>query len=441
MRSFVKGQGRAVAAVAVLALPFSGNCPAAAVDPIVAAAGDIACDPNDPSFNSGSGTAGACHMQQTALLVSSWMTGRTPSDAAVLVLGDNQYEDGAYTKYLQSYAASWGALKTLTRPVPGNHEYGTPGAAGYYQYFGAAAADPAKGWYSYDLGAWHLIALNSNCDAIGGCGQGSPEAAWLESDLAANLGRCTLAYWHHPRFSSGPHGDDARFDAFWRALYRYGADVVLAGHDHVYERFHRQTPWAAVDGEAPKQFTAGTGGKNHTSVASPPALNSAFASAAYFGALKLTLHAASYDWDFVDDSGASRDAGTTACHLRSVARAASYYTVTPCRLLDTRAIAAPLTPGTPRRIAVAGLCGVPASAVAVAVNATLTEATAAGSLRLYASGDTAPGTNVVSFRAAGTRAGSTVAPLGERGQLAALATLPVGATAHLVLDVTGYFVE
>jgi len=427
----------------VLTLTVVASGPADAADPIVAAVGDISCDPSDAAnFNGGNGTATTCHMGQTAALASAWLNGLGPSEAAVLVLGDNQYENGALAKYQGSYALSWGALKALTRPVPGNHEYLTPAAAGYYQYFGAAAGDPSKGWYSYDLGAWHVVALNSNCADIGGCGQGSPQEAWLQTDLAAHPGKCILAYWHHPRFSSGPHGNDSRSDAFWRALYRYGADVVLAGHDHVYERFHRQTPWGALDLEAPKQFTVGTGGKNRTTVSAPAALNSAFATAAFFGVLKLTLHPTSYDWVFVDDTGVAHDPGTTACHLRTSARAADYYTATPCRLVDTRTDQTPLASGAPRRVAVAGACGIPASAVAVSVNVTVVNATGDGSLRLYAASDTVPGTNVVSFRAGSTRAAEAVVPLGELGQLAALASLSApGANVDLVVDVTGYFVE
>jgi len=435
----------AIGIAAALAVALAVTPPVAAVDPIVAAVGDIACDPNDANFNSGLGTASACHMLLTAGLASGWVSGKLPSDAAVLLLGDLQYEDGSYAKYQGSFDPSWGSLKPWTRPAPGNHDYVTPGAAGYYQYFGAAAADPAKGWYSYDLGSWHLIALNSNCGEIGGCGPGSPEEAWLEADLAAHSAVCTLAYWHHPRFSSGPHGDDPKTDAFWRVLYRYGADVVLAGHDHVYERFHRQTPWGAIDAEGPKQFTVGTGGKVLTGLASPSA-NSAVFLASDFGVLRLTLQPSAYAWEFINPSGTVLDSGATACHLRGAPRSASYYTVTPCRLADTRLAVGPsggpaLAAGVPRWFPAAGTCGVPAGAVAVAVNATAVGATADGSLRLYAAGDTVPPTNVVSFRAAGTRAASAVVPLGQLGAIAVLATLPGGASVDAVLDVTGYFVE
>src|SRR4029077_6962652 len=173
--------------VAALLFVFASG-PARAAAPVIAAAGDIACDPADSNYNGGLGTANACRMRATSdLLVGSGL-------AAVLILGDNQYEDGTWSKYLASYDPSWGRVKAITRPAVGNHEYVTPGAAGYYAYFGAAAGDPAKGWYSFDLGAWHLIVLNSNCADIGGCGPGSPEEQWLAADLAAHPGVCTLAY-------------------------------------------------------------------------------------------------------------------------------------------------------------------------------------------------------------------------------------------------------
>ena len=135
---------------------------------------------------------------------------------------------------------SWGRLFRLTHPVPGNHEYQTQGAAGYYSYFGSLAGDPTKGYYSFDIGAWHIIALNSECANVGGCGGGSPEEVWLRNDLAAHTNTCTLAYWHRPRFTSGFHGNDDSFATWWFDLYTAHADIVLNGHDHDYERFAPQ---------------------------------------------------------------------------------------------------------------------------------------------------------------------------------------------------------
>jgi hypothetical protein len=137
--------------------------------------------------------------------------------------------------------------KISTRPAPGNHEYLTSGASGYYGYFGAAAGDPTKGYYSYELGSWHIVVLNTNCSPVGGCGAGSPQSQWLRADLAAYPTVCALAYWHHPRFSFGTYSDDPRYQALWQALYEHGAEIVLSGHDHNYQRHAPQTPNGARD--------------------------------------------------------------------------------------------------------------------------------------------------------------------------------------------------
>jgi hypothetical protein len=279
-------------------------------DPVIAAAGDIACDPQSAFFNNGAGTATACRQRYTSDLMLDPAV--FPDLAAVLPLGDIQYEEGAYTKFLTSYDPSWGRLKSITRPVPGNHEYGTAGAAGYYQYFGSAAGDPAKGYYSSDLGAWHLIALNSNCGPVGGCGPGSPQEQWLKADLASTQATCTLAYWHHPRFSSGDHGNDATYDAFWRDLYAAGADVILVGHDHDYERFARQSPDQQPDSRGIREFVVGTGG-NGFYVFSNAQKNSQVRIAQKFGVLKLTLHESSYAWDFLAEDRSVLDSGTASC--------------------------------------------------------------------------------------------------------------------------------
>ncbi|HEV7785509.1 MAG TPA: metallophosphoesterase, partial [Thermoanaerobaculia bacterium] len=198
---------------------------ARAADPVIAAAGDIACDPLDNFYNGGLGTNTACRMRATSDLALAG------GYDAVLLLGDNQYLDGALFKYVSVFGPTWGRLGALLRPAPGNHEYETPGATGYFDYFGAAAGKRTEGWYSYELGTWHVVVLNSNCADVGGCGPGSPQLRWLAADLASHPRACTLAYWHHPRFSSGLHNDDPLSDAFWRTLYAAGADLVLAGHD------------------------------------------------------------------------------------------------------------------------------------------------------------------------------------------------------------------
>lgn len=277
--------------------------------PAIAAAGDIACDPNSPNFKGGRGTDTACHMQATAKLLMNEQL------AAVLPLGDLQYEVGSADAFQKSYDRSWGQLKAITRPVVGNHEYETPGATAYFRYFGAAAGDPQRGYYSYDLGQWHIIALNSNCAEIGGCDRDSPQGQWLQADLAAHPRKCTLAYWHHPRFSSGHHGNNANTQDFWQMLYTAGAEVILTGHDHHYERFALQTPQGQRDERRGiQQFVVGTGGKNHYELQNIQP-NSQVQNADTYGVLKLTLHPTSYDWRFISEPGKSfTDAGSRPCH-------------------------------------------------------------------------------------------------------------------------------
>jgi hypothetical protein len=234
----------------------------------------------------------------------------------VFTLGDNVYDNGTDAEFANCYDPSWGRQKARTRPAPGNHEYNTTNATGYYNYFGSAAGDPSQGYYSYDLGNWHIIVLNSNllCDVIS-CAAGSPQEQWLRADLAATSKPCTLAYWHHPRFNSGDQGNNSAVAPFWDALYEYNADVVLNGHQHVYERFAPQTPNAVGDAvRGIRQFTVGTGGVNH-GIFGTIKPNSEVRDASSFGVLKLTLHANSYDWQFVPASGSTfTDSGTGNCH-------------------------------------------------------------------------------------------------------------------------------
>ena len=274
----------------------------------IAAAGDIACDPGSSSFNNGQGSALNCRQLATSdLLVGAGY-------AAVLLLGDIQYEDGAYSKFLDSYDKSWGRVKSITKPAPGNHEYQSGNADGYYQYFGAAAGDPAKGYYSYDLGGWHMVALNSNCSFVGGCGADSPQEQWLRADLAAHPASCTLAYWHHPRFSSGSHGNDATYTAFWQALYDANADLVLVGHDHDYERFAPQTPSGGLDlARGIRQIVAGSGGKEVRTF-STIRPNSEARDVTSLGVLELTLGAGAYEWRFRPAVGSFADSGSASCH-------------------------------------------------------------------------------------------------------------------------------
>jgi hypothetical protein len=424
---------RLAAAALLLALPALAALAQTPPTAVIAAAGDIACDPGDASYNGGAGTATACHMKATSdLLVGAGY-------AAVLPLGDNQYEDGALAKFQASYAPSWGRVKAITRPVVGNHEYATASAAGYYSYFGMAAGDPAQGWYSFDLGGWHIVVLNSNC--VGGCTAGSPQEQWLAADLAAHPGVCTLAAWHHPRFSSGPHGNDATYQPFWDDLYAAGVDVVLNGHDHIYERFAPQTPAGAADPQrGVREFLVGTGGKVLTSIQTVRA-NSEVRDASTFGVLELSLYPNGYGWRFVPEAGKSfTDSGFGLCHSALPGAASDFFTVTPCRVLDTRQSQA-LVSGAARTFPVAGLCGIPADAVAVAVNVTVVGPTAAGHVELYPAGGAVPVASTVNFNAGKTRGNNALLPLGPGGQAAALAGLSVAGTAHLVVDVTGYFKE
>jgi acid phosphatase type 7 len=286
-------------------------------DPLVATAGDIACDPDGPNFNGGNGTPEFCHMRQTSDLVLS------AKPDLVLALGDTQYEAGSFEDHRASYHPTWGRFKAITRPAVGNHEYGTAKASGYFDYFNGVgnqtgpAGQRGKGYYSFDVGAWHLIAINSNCTEIGiTCGLGSPQEQWLRADLAAHSNRCTLAYWHHPLFSSGQGGNHPTMHDMFRALYEAKADLVLTGHDHYYERFAPQTHDGVVDPvNGIRQFIVGTGGRDLQRTKKPIKNNSEVRHFETYGVLSLTLHPGSYDWKFLPESGRTfSDSGTQSCH-------------------------------------------------------------------------------------------------------------------------------
>jgi hypothetical protein len=285
----------------------------AAADPVIMAAGDIACDPADPGYNGGAGTADRCHQQATSDLVVG-----TPLDA-VLPLGDIQYDSATTARINAVYAPTWGRVKSISRPILGNHESGT--ATGYFDYFnGPGASDgPAgprgKGYYSFDLGAWHVVALNSNCSSVS-CSAGSEQESWLRADLAAHPTGCTLAYWHHARFSSGHDGSNAFMQPLWEALQDAQAELLLSGHSHDYERFAPLDRDGDVDrAEGIRQFVVGTGGAFFTGGLGSLAPHSEVAQNNTFGVLKLTLHPTSYDWQFVPEAGGTfTDAGSEPCH-------------------------------------------------------------------------------------------------------------------------------
>ena len=292
------------------------SAPAHAQDPVVTAAGDIACSAEYSEFNGGEGSATECRQHH----VSDLVLARNPT--AVFALGDLQYNAGTLTEFQGSYNPSWGQFKDKTYPVVGNHEYLTPGAGGYFDYFNGVgndtgrAGDRDEGWYSFDIGAWHIVALNSMCDEVGGCQAGSPQEQWLREDLAANAdASCTLAMWHHPRFNSGPNqGNFPRVADFWQALHDAGADVVLSGHAHVYERFAPQDAQGNADpARGLREFVVGTGGRSHglTGELQP---NSEVRDDDNFGALELALRAGSYEWKFLGETGSVLDQGAAGCH-------------------------------------------------------------------------------------------------------------------------------
>jgi hypothetical protein len=290
---------------------YMGAKPVRAADSVtVAAAGDIACPPDAGGLSDEeNGQSRPCQQQIPADLV----TAMNPD--AVLPLGDNQYPNGSLARYQAGYDKTWGKFKNITYPIPGNHEYGTSGAKGYFDYFGAAAGDREKGYYSYDLGGWHMVALNSECDRIGGCGGGSPQEQWLRADLAAHPSQCTLAYLHRPRFSSGAHGSDPSYDALWRALYDAGTDIVLSGHDHDYERTAPLKPDGTVDeAKGIREFVVGTGGDSHYKLHTTINGSERRIENVY-GVLQLTLRPDGYDWGFAPEPGAQEnDSGTARCH-------------------------------------------------------------------------------------------------------------------------------
>jgi hypothetical protein len=297
------GSGSAVSALTAVI--------ASSSDPVAVAVGDIACAPGD--------TTNSCQQSATASLAAA------QHPTAVLPLGDNQYNSGLLSEYTGAYALTWGMFNPIAHPAPGNHEYtGSAAAAGYFSYFGSAGAlggsTATTPYYSYNLGTWHIVSLDSSC-GNSGCGdlvQGdttSAQTAWLQSDLAAHPSACTLAYWHHPRFSQSWTNNSPATGPLFSALYNAHADIVLSGHDHVYERYAQLDPTGAATGNGVREFVAGTGGENlfGPSTTPQPPTPTVFDDT-HFGVLVLTLHATSYDWAFKGVGGTVLDSGSTACH-------------------------------------------------------------------------------------------------------------------------------
>jgi calcineurin-like phosphoesterase family protein len=291
---------RAVAPVIVLAasLALAGVGMSPATPPAAAA------EPGAVATLTAVGDIDGCHEgEDTAELVAK-------TTGPVATIGDYAYPEGTADAIDRCYDPTWGPLKGRTRPVPGNHDYDVSKATPYYQYFGAAAGEPGKGWYSYEVGSWHVVALNSNCDAVD-CDQ---QSEWLDSDLSAHPSACILAYWHHPRFTSGTSGGDSAVGAFWKVLYNHGATVVLNGHDHDYERFAPQDPSGHRDPERGiREFVVGTGGAQLGGLAGT-APNSEVRNNRAYGVLELTLRPDGYDWRFVPtDKDSFTDAGSDTC--------------------------------------------------------------------------------------------------------------------------------
>jgi hypothetical protein len=228
----------------------------------------------------------------------------------VFTLGDNAYFSGSHREYRDCYDNTWGRHKGRTFPVPGNHEYVSPGASPYFEYFGEVANGPAgQGYYSFEIGGWHAIALNSNIPVSAGSGQG----AWLRNDLMTSRARCTIAYWHHPLFTSGREGDTVAMREVWQVLYEFGADLVLNAHEHMYERFAPQDPDGRLDtARGIRQFVAGTGGAFLYQPVRLHANSERIISS--FGVLKLTLASDRYQWEFIPVGGGAADAGAGVCH-------------------------------------------------------------------------------------------------------------------------------
>jgi acid phosphatase type 7 len=260
----------------------------------------------------GAGDIAGCdfkHDSKTARLL-----GKIPG--TVFTLGDNAYSEGTSKQFRNCYDPTWGTYKKRTRPSVGNREYDTSGGKPYFDYFGWPAGEPSRGYYSYDRGAWHIVALNSNCKEIGGCEWRSAQGHWLRTDLAHHRARCTLAYFHHPLYASGSGYDSPEVKPFWHILYNHHADVILNGHAHRYERFVRIKPSGArSSARGIRQFIVGTGGAPGGSQHGPNEPRVQAKKVGAPGVLKLKLGSDFYHWKFVPVAGRNyTDSGRARCH-------------------------------------------------------------------------------------------------------------------------------
>ncbi len=290
----VVGLGAVVAGIVLAAIIISRQ-PAAAPTAILVGAGDIA------------GCISRSDNQTAALLDRTAGT--------VFTLGDNALPNGSAQQFADCYGPTWGRFLDRTRPAIGNHDYGTPHAAAYFAYFGSRAGTPGEGWYSYDAGAWHVVVLNAICGKLKGhCGADSPQLQWLRQDLAAHQSGCLLAYWHSPRFSSGEHGDSPEVQPLWATVVEAGADIVLNGNDHDYERFTPLDAGGVPNAAGAREFVVGTGGAGLRPMASVRP-GSEFRRDDVHGVLRLALRASDYDWAFLSaPDGTTVDAGQGTCH-------------------------------------------------------------------------------------------------------------------------------
>jgi hypothetical protein len=324
--------GKWLTTAGVVALLASGIAtPAIAEEPevTIAAVGDIACAPDERAYNNGDGTPAGCRQRDVADAV------RDINPSVFIPLGDNQHHNGTYQEYMDSYDKEFGDLKPITRPIPGNHEYNTPGGAGYFQYFGPAAHQQDKGNYSYRAGSWHILAINSTqCGPSRPCGPGSPLAKWIAAEVAANPAKCMMAVWHHPVWSAGSHGNNTPMVPVWNQLYSYGADIVLNGHDHGYQRTvplgpASLTETGSVAAPVPTeggmvQIIPATGGQNNFGIGGNQAVADAMATIGanstqgVFGPLRMRLGDGRYSFDFVPVPGVSfTDSGQSACRQKT----------------------------------------------------------------------------------------------------------------------------
>ncbi len=295
----------------------------------VVAVGDITCDPKTKATSTTAAKKTSTTASKTTTTTPAAANTATCQDAAVaaqvakikpdalITLGDQQYDDGGLDKFQTGFAKNWAQFNKILYPTPGNHEYVTNGASGYYTYFKSLPTDISKGYYSFSLGNWNIISLNSNCDKIGGCDTNSTQVKWLKEQLKNNTSRCTLAFWHHPRFTSGKYFNDAdsksRSLSFWESLEDAKADVVLNGHDHLYQRFGLQNAAGKKDAQGIREFIVGTGGKELYKQSGSEA-NSQQVVDYQYGVLKLQLFKNAYKWEFVAVNGDILDDGQQNCN-------------------------------------------------------------------------------------------------------------------------------